>query len=249
RGFVVYTPPILEELPKQKEEVVFPCKCLRDKMEHIHRDFLVNIFFPPETIYGREVLIILLAIAVMYKFKILVISYISSPSVLKDMLNNIVSSYGIDFKKVEKLVNEYMVFKGLNPFAQSLTQLMVKELELVENYNPDIVVFHGFHLLKYDPIKRLKELYTEVLYLKSRGVGIIRIGNCDDEKRCVEEASISDMTLKVERFVADSKYDYKVIVYRRYREPTIITSEEMKICIKEAIDYIKQNLDELHLDS
>ncbi|MEM1526923.1 MAG: ATPase domain-containing protein [Ignisphaera sp.] len=245
RGLVVYMPPILEELPKLKEEIFFPCKCLRDKIEHMHKDFLINIFFPPETIYGREALIILLATAIIYNLKILVISYISSPSTLKDMLGNIISSYGVDFKKVDKLIDKYMVFKGLNPYAQSLMQLMARELELVENHNPNMVVFHGIHVLKYDPIKRLKELYTEALYLKSKGVGIVRIGNCDDEKRCAEESSISDITLKVERFTTDSKFDYRIIVYRRYREPVVITSQEMKICVQEAIDYIKQSLAEL----
>lgn len=242
RGIIVYTPPILEELPRQREEIFLPCQCIRDKVEHIHKDFLVNIFYPPETIYGREPLVLFLALSVIHKFKVLIISYISSPLVLREVIKTFLLSHGLSIEKVEKLLDEYVVIRGLNPYAQSLPQLIAKELELIEMYEPDIVIFHGVHVVKYDPVKRFKELYNQVLYLKSKGIGVVRIGDCDNEQRCAEEASISDLTLWIERITTAKGLDYKVKVCRRFREPVVITSEEMKLCYREAVDYIEKSL-------
>jgi circadian clock protein KaiC len=242
KGIKIYIPPILEELPKQKEEIYFPCRCLNEKIGHIHKDFVVNTFFPPDTIYGREVFLFLLSMAVAYKFKILVISYVTSPVTLREMLRLTLRDYGIEEKLIEKILDNYVVFKGINPYAQSLTELSSKELELIEQYNPDIVVFHGVHVIKYDYIKYFRELYNQILYLKYRGIGIVRIGNCVNEERCADEASISDLTFKTERIVKEGGYDIIIKVFRRFRYPQIISSYEMRSCIEEIINNIKTTL-------
>jgi circadian clock protein KaiC len=247
KGVKIYVPPILEEIPKQKEEIYLPCRYLNEKIGHIHKDFVVNIFFPPETVYGKEALLLLLSMAIKYNLKILVISYISSPATLRETLTQFLHDYGIEENLAVKILDNYVVLKGINPYAQSLTELASKELELIDQYNPDIVVFHGVHVIKHDYVKYFRELYNQILYLKYRGIGIVRIGNCVNEERCADEASISDLTFKTERIVKESGYDFIVKIFRRFRDPQIVSSREIRLCLEEAINDIKNLLEKIRI--
>ncbi|MCC6057815.1 MAG: hypothetical protein LM568_02745, partial [Desulfurococcaceae archaeon] len=146
-----------------------------------------------------------------------------------------------------KILDNYVVLKGINPYAQSLTELASKELELIDQYNPDIVVFHGVHVIKHDYVKYFRELYNQILYLKYRGIGIVRIGNCVNEERCADEASISDLTFKIERIVKESGYDFIVKIFRRFRDPQIVSSREIRLCLEEAINDIKNRLEKIRI--
>jgi circadian clock protein KaiC len=247
KGVKIYVPPILEEIPKQKEEIYLPCRYLNEKIGHVHKDFVVNIFYPPETVYGKEALLLLLSMAIKYNLKILVISYISSPATLRESLTPFLHDYGIEENLAVKILDNYVVLKGINPYAQSLTELASKELELIDQYNPDIVVFHGVHVIKHDYVKYFRELYNQILYLKYRGIGIVRIGNCVNEERCADEASISDLTFKTERIVKESGYDFIVKIFRRFRDPQIVSSREMRLCLEEAINDIKNRLEKIRI--
>jgi circadian clock protein KaiC len=247
KGVKIYVPPILEEIPKQKEEIYLPCRYLNEKIGHVHKDFVVNIFSPPETVYGKEALLLLLSMAIKYNLKILVISYISSPATLRELLTRFLHDYGIEENLAVKILDNYVVLKGINPYAQSLTELASKELELIDQYNPDIVVFHGVHVIKHDYVKYFRELYNQILYLKYRGIGIVRIGNCVNEERCADEASISDLTFKIERIVKESGYDFIVKIFRRFRDPQIVSSREIRLCLEEAINDIKNRLEKIRI--
>jgi circadian clock protein KaiC len=247
KGVKIYVPPILEEIPKQKEEIYLPCRYLNEKIGHVHKDFVVNIFSPPETVYGKEALLLLLSMAIKYNLKILVISYISSPATLRESLTRFLHDYGIEENLAVKILDNYVVLKGINPYAQSLTELASKELELIDQYNPDIVVFHGVHVIKHDYVKYFRELYNQILYLKYRGIGIVRIGNCVNEERCADEASISDLTFKIERIVKESGYDFIVKIFRRFRDPQIVSSREIRLCLEEAINDIKNRLEKIRI--
>jgi circadian clock protein KaiC len=247
KGVKIYVPSILEEIPKQKEEIYLPCRYLNEKIGHVHKDFVVNIFSPPETVYGKEALLLLLSMAIKYNLKILVISYISSPATLRETLTQFLHDYGIEENLAVKILDNYVVLKGINPYAQSLTELASKELELIDQYNPDIVVFHGVHVIKHDYVKYFRELYNQILYLKHRGIGIVRIGNCVNEERYADEASISDLTFKTERIVKESGYDFIVKIFRRFRDPQIVSSREIRLCLEEAINDIKNRLEKIRI--
>ncbi|MDK6028124.1 ATPase domain-containing protein [Ignisphaera sp. 4213-co] len=241
KGVVVYTPPILEEIPKQKEEIYFPCRVYNEKIGHMHKDFTINIFYPPEALQGRaEAFIIILAQAVTYNLRVLIVSYVLSPAIFKDMIISTLNRYGISEKIAEEIINRYVIIKGINPYAQSLAELKAKELELVEQYKPDIVVFHGVHIIKHqDYEKYFRELYNEILYLKHKGISTIRIGNCVNMNKCLEDASIADLMFVMENIIKDTKYDYVLKAFRRYRTPVIIESHEVRQCVEEAIEKIR----------
>ncbi|MEM4880529.1 MAG: ATPase domain-containing protein [Desulfurococcaceae archaeon] len=241
RGLLVYTQPVLEELPPGREAIELTCSALRSRVGHVHKDFFINIFYPPETVYGERALIMLLAQAIKYNLKILVVSYISSPELLRGLLLWILEERGLSRDVVEKVIDRYLVFRGINPFAYNVHELVMKELALVEEVKPDIVVFHGVQVVEV-PIYHFKELYKQVLYLKSRGIGIVRVGSCINDVVCDSVASIADLTLKVKREYREKHVDTRVIVLRRFHPPSIITGEEDLECFEENINTIVQEV-------
>ena len=239
-GLLVYAPPKIEEIPQQAPELELVGKVLRNKIGHLHEDFLVNIHYPPETVYGKEALLAVLAHAVKYGLKVLVISYVTSPSALREALRRLLVALGISPETVEELIDKHFVFKALNPFAYSLEELAMKEISIIEEVRPNVVVFHGTHVpgISFDPATYFKELYKQVLYLKQRRVLTVRIGNCVDELKCNMESSISDLTLRVTRRYEENKAQTTILVYRRFREPTIITEEERTEILRELVEFL-----------
>jgi hypothetical protein len=139
-----------------------------------------------------------------------------------------------------------MTITALNPFGQSLQMLYARELEIIELVEPDVVVFHGVHVARSaarDYEKYFRELYNQLLHLKSKGITIFRTGICIDNYHCDAETSIADVTYRFNRVVKESgEVDVKIIVYRRFRDPLILPGEVLKECVSEWVDAIKNKL-------
>ncbi|MEM4870030.1 MAG: ATPase domain-containing protein [Desulfurococcaceae archaeon] len=247
KGIKVYVPITPEKIPEHyAEEMVFTCNLLNEKIGHIHRDFLVNIFHPPTAIHGRDTLLVVLALAVKYNLRVLVISYVVAPIQLIDSLARRLEDLGgIPRDVALKTINKYFTIVGINPFAYNVVELAMEELELIDKYKPDLVVFHGVHVSssRYDPLKYVKELYNQVLYLKSRGILVVRIGSCVDEAYCRSQMSIGDLNLYVMQVTSNGRPELMVYSYRRFKEPRVFTYEELvSSCLKECVEFIKQRL-------
>ncbi|MEM1696148.1 MAG: hypothetical protein QXQ90_06090, partial [Desulfurococcaceae archaeon] len=141
--------------------------------------------------------------------------------------------------------NRYFTIVGINPFAYNIVELAMEELELIDKYKPDLVVFHGVHVSssRYDPLKYVKELYNQVLYLKSRGILVVRIGSCVDEVYCRSQMSIGDLNLYVAQVTSNGRPELMVYSYRRFKEPRVFTyGELLSSCLRECIEFIKQKV-------
>lgn len=239
RGVFVHAPTFLEELPHEKGELEFPCKTLSEKIGHVHRDFFVNVFYPGDSIYGDEAMLILLGILVKHNLKGLVISYVSSPYAVKENLIKRLIENNVDYEKAERIVNKHIIIKSLNPYAQSINELSLRELDLIHRIKPDVVVFHGTHVIKTESYRNFfVALYNQVLYLKHLGIGVLRISNCVNVHRCKDEASISDLTFRVRRILKEKVYNDIIMSYRRFKEPVLITKDDIQACIKDIVDYV-----------
>lgn len=238
RGIIAYVQPLVEEIPGESMEMSFPCSIIAEKMGHVHKNFFVNMFFPPETIYGRELLLLLLALAIKYNLKVLVVSYTTPPEQLKEAIVNLVAgSNGEARRAVKELLCKHFVFRAINPLARSIQELAMEEVALIEEVKPDIVVFHGIQVLEL-PGYNLPELYKQVTYLKSKNIGVVRIGSCINEEVCKGVLSISDMSFRTIREFKNGKFETYVLVYRRFRPPTAVSYEEFSKCIEEARNYV-----------
>jgi circadian clock protein KaiC len=245
-GVVVHPPPILREIPSEGGELRPVCKKLREIVDHYHRGFTVNILYSPGSPPGTEDLLGILAMAIENDLKVLVISYSHPPPVLVGNITYLLRKGGLSDQEVMNVLNRYMTITALNPFGQSLQMLGARELEIIELVEPDVVVFHGVHVARSiarDYGKYFKELYNELLYLKSKGVTVFRTGICIDNYHCDAETSIADVTYRFNRVVKESgEVDTKIIVYRRFKDPVILPGEVLRECVSEWVDAIKNKL-------
>lgn len=241
-GIQVFAPPVLAEIPREGEEVKLVCRALGEVVDHYHMGFIVNVFFPPGVVGIHVEFLGILALSLLRKLKTLVVSYTHPPSLLRERLVNQLVETGFDRERAEKLIDEYFVITALNPFGQSTSEIYSRELSLIEVVKPNLVVFHGVHvareMIEYKDY--IRELYNELLYLKSKNILVIRIGSCIDESRCMSEASIADVTYKLELTRTDTGFDKRLIVYRRFREPCVLPGSVLDECVGEWRDLIRR---------
>jgi len=144
-GMVVFTPPVLTELPREGEEVIAFEELTR--FIRFRRGHVINVFYPPEPGAGLDALLWALAVAIKNDMRVFVISYTNPESVLREALKNKLMECDLSGEKADKLLDKYVNITALNPFAYSLTQLIMRELTIIERAKPDIVVFWGVHTL------------------------------------------------------------------------------------------------------
>jgi len=239
-GVVVFTPPVLAELPRESEEVVGFEELM--KLAKFRRGYVINVFYPPEPGAGLDALLLALAIAIKNDMRTLIVSYTNPDSVLREALKNKLMGYGLSGEKADKLLDKHVTIAALNPFAYSLTQLIARELTIIERAKPDIVVFWGVHIPSYVRyVDELKELFNELMYLKSRNVTTIRVGSCLNEDVCNAETAISDITLRFVRvFRKDGSIDTRLYVYERFKEPVALPSKAIAEFVRSCGKVLKE---------
>jgi len=244
-GVVVFVPPLLGEIPYEHGELIPACGVLEKTIGHCHKGFLVNVFYPQPGA-GFETLLGVLALAVRNNMKALVVSYIYPSHSIIEVLKHRLARIGLSGESLEKLLRKHMNIVSLNPFAHSLTQLAARELTLIEQFSPDIVVFYGVHLPRSTSgsyTEFLKELFNQVMYLKSKGITVFRVGSCLDDYSCNAEASISDVTYRFERTIGeDGNVNIRAYVYRRFRSPAVLSGKEVSEYIEECEGVIREHV-------
>jgi hypothetical protein len=244
-SITVYAPLLLKNLAESGEltAVELPKGVMR-----FRRGYVVNVFYSPVPGAGVDALIETLSIALRNNMKVLIISYTHSPRILREAIVNRLVEHGLSRVQVEKLIDEYMVITALNPSAMSPVEVVARELSLVEKTKPDILVFYGVHIFKLltTRIEReFRRLFNELMYLKSKGIIVIRVGSCIDEYACNAETLIADATHRIIKHVKeDGKIEAKSYLYERFRElrvlPGSVIHEVVNRCIELIKKYIKK---------
>ena len=243
-GIVVFTPPVLAEIPQEGEEIDLVCSSLKEVVEHYHRGFAINVFYPPEPGTGLEALVGALALALKNGMRLLVVSYTHPITVLRAVIKDRLARYGISGEKVDRALDRYAVITALNPFAHSVTQLTARELTIIEQVKPDLVVFYGVHLPRVIAPTHLhfKELFNELMYLKFRGITVVRVGVCFDKTECDREISLSDVTYRFERSLGGRGEGVEAYVYRRFGTFARLSGNVVGECEKEWAKTIEELL-------
>lgn len=244
RGFEVFVPPVLEEVPVEAGEIYVPCRAFRQVWGTLKRGFIVGVYYP--AIAGpRDLLIFLLAMLAINNVRALFLSYRYSPNAMIEMTLERAEELGIEQAITEKILSERITFASINPFSRSVTQLAIDELQLIDSVGPDLVVFHGIEILREGiPSERyLKERYNQLNYLKSRGILVIRVGEYVDENAYKEMALLDDAVIKLSYVTPPSSYGtlkYEALLWRRGKLATIVSPEEVDECVRECVEILKQ---------
>jgi circadian clock protein KaiC len=242
KGIEVWVPAILEEINEVGKQIEVPCNLLRKTLAHIHKGMVINITYQPDTDYVDSILV-LLSLAMKENLKLLLISYKYPPTSTKEALRNKLINKGVSEDQVEKLINDHVIFRSINPFSYSVSQLVIRELSIIEKLNPDIIVFHGVEIPRHTTnIKtHIRELYNQMNYLKKLGKIVVRIGAYTNNLSYNLESRIADAIIRFWYEGSEGDVRYKAYIWRRFRNPYIATQEELQECVEEAVDVIRKS--------
>jgi len=242
KGVEVWIPTILEEINEVGKQIGVPCNLLQKTLMHIHKGMVINITYPPDTDYV-DLMLVLLGLALKENLKLLLISYKYPPTSTQEALRNKLINKGISRDQVEKLISDYIIFKSINPFSYSVSQLVIRELLMIEKLNPDIIVFHGVEIPRHTTNinTHIRELYNQMNYLKKLGKIIVRIGAYTDNLSYNLESRIADVIIRFWYEGSEGNVSHKAYIWRRFRYPYIATQEELQECVEEAMNTIRKS--------
>lgn len=241
KGIEVWVPPILDEITEEGKQIELHCDLLRRTLNHIHRGIVINIVYPPDTDYV-DLILVLLSLAMKENMKILFVSYKYSPNTMREAAVDNLVRRGFDRELSEKLVEKHVVFRSINPFSCSVSQLVMRESSLINELNPDIVVFHSVEIPRQTVsiVDHFRELYNQMNYLKKQGKIIVRIGAYTDDFSYRLESRVADAVMRLEHEISEGNIGYRAYLWRRFRQPYIATYEELNECVEEVVGHIKK---------
>ena len=252
KGLQVFPPPILEQLPREGEEVEIPFKTLVDRgLAHIHRGFTIYITYPPDA-RSWVPFAILAGVALANDIKVLGVSYAHSPKTIRRLIVSMFERLGLENAEAEKIVDKYMILKGINPFAYSLSQLYAYELELIERYRRrgiGMVIFADVSLLMYHH-REAMGLYVHYLanqlsVLKKNKLIVVRVGSYINNELYRINAMLSDVILRViPVYRWRGRTGIKLMMWRRWsKAPYVLTSHEVEEILREARTLLEKVLE------
>ncbi len=237
KGIYITLPPILEKISAEKGKIKLCCRQLESILNYMERGEVVYVTYPPDA-RPDEILILLAGLAVVNDHRVLLISYRSSPHSLRRRLIHALERLGAKGGVAEKIVEKHFVFKSLNPFIYTLSELVAMETTATEEVDADMIILHGVdipmtveRLQRYMPL-----LFDQLNYFKEKGVLVVRLAALVDEKLYNINSRLSDIVM---RYMVISKaagrQEYKLYVWGRNRRPHVLMPQDIEECIRETI--------------
>ncbi|WFO74974.1 AAA family ATPase [Desulfurococcaceae archaeon MEX13E-LK6-19] len=243
-GLQVMTPPILSRIvpPKYDVEIKIPCKQLARELKHLHPGQYIYVAYQADA-YNPYIMPLLLATITMNNLKTLVISYVRSPREAFAVFTSI-STYEKEIREeqIKKLFGEdKIIVESINPASCSIEELNSLELQLIDKYQPEVVIFdgaeipcliHGFR----EPDKYFMYLRNQLLRFRDLGILTIRISALINEEIYRRESSIADVVLRFEYRERNGRLEPWLYLWKIGYDPIILGPDEVRNCMKECLN-------------
>lgn len=223
KGFRAYAPPILSEIPAPDTEKRFtlPCEILRRYFGHLYGGEIVYVTYPPDA-RPHRFFGFLQALTLLNKAKTLVISYRLSPQTLRHLM------------KESKIYNKQDLGRWMyafNPSGYSFPELYSKELEIIEEHKPDIVVYIGIDAYTHWRAKQYVDLLrNQLLLLRKMGILVFRAGAYVDHETYLINSTLSDIVVRCDYVRMGRRYRRELYIWRPGRDPRILNEEDLSYC-------------------
>jgi len=238
KGIEVFIPPILAEIGSSGRELKPPCSLLDSILDHIHVGHCIYVEYPPD-FRMLEVTPFILGVVFRNSLKALILSYRYSPETLMDLLVRAYRGYCDKPEKIVSAVKKRIAFVSLNPFRYSLGEGIAEEFRAIRESGADAVLFHGVELpasVEKSHADYIPWLYNQINTLKQEQRLVIRIGAALNDELSRLYYDLADIVIK---FIPSSNYgDFSVYIWRRGAKPFIISSEDVRRCVKEVAEQI-----------
>ncbi|MCS7128136.1 MAG: hypothetical protein N3E36_03030 [Sulfolobales archaeon] len=244
KGFELWLPTVLEEIGREGEKLHLPCNLLRKTLDHIHRGQVINIVHPAD---GEclDPLMLVLGTVIQNNLKTIFISYRCPPESIRESIVGKLIIQGIEGSIAEKIVDKYIVFRSINPFSYSISQLTAREISLINSREFDAVVFHGVEIPRHavGSSQHIRELYNQMNYLRKQGKLVIRIGAYTNKLLYSLECRVSDALIRFKYSNSEiGEVNYRAFIWRKNKKPYITPPEEISECIDEVVELVKTEL-------
>jgi len=192
-------------------------------LDSVPRGWTILVSYPPDARIGLISKNITAAI-LLNKAKTLFISYKYRREDYKYVFQRVVDALGLPRDTVEDLVNKYIIYYSIDPLKYSATEIAMIECELIEELNPDIVVFHGISTFMHtaDIKDYYRELVNQLRYLRTKGIVTFRVIAEESRKFYLLNSALSDIVL---RFYYDNTGRLNLNVWRRDGVPMTFGSD------------------------
>ena len=248
-GVRVLIPPILREIKGIRKPYKFTMPVFKDHIGEIYSDESVLIVRPS---YARLIYPVfgLMDLVLTNNLKVLLVSYRYSVEDLYSILRDVLSEVFEDRGLVDRILKDHFMFEAFNPYGASIEELYMIEMELVEKYDPDVVVFHGVDLLvpeiRINPYRYYDSLVNQLYHLKSMGKLVVRVSNYINKEQFRMYASLADIVMRVFMRRAEEGLEPYVYIWRRDKMPVILRLREILNNIKDFLpkykDLIKERI-------
>lgn len=235
-GISLLSPPILSEISEVEEYVEMPCEILRNKIPQLHKSTLIYYEYPAKFrpwipsiytallgLHAHNVRKPILFITYKYPRNIILLAF-------KHAIENFTSC-----KECAELITSKLIVEPINPYAYSLTELNALENELVDKFNPGMIIIHDVGILM-SSTNNIEDymhlLQNQIFYFKRKGIMTARFASRINPYVSKLNKAISDLIMEVK--CINNCLDYNVYIWTRFSDPILLKSNELQECIKEA---------------
>lgn len=245
-GIELWYPPQLMPEASFKDLATFklPCRMLNEALDCLRTGESIYIGYANLRPIMTNFIPIVTAAALINKRQALVVSYTTSPDEWALRSAEALKDSGVDESLVERVIEEVYVVKSVNPAGLSIEELYAIEAGLVKTIRPGIAIFWEVHAPMMTIGARelhqyLAFLRNQLILMKNQGVTVLRVGTFTDEKTFMNNASLSDYSIRYEAL----RNGVKISLYPKYRAPISISGESLKECVKECVEYINTSFE------
>ncbi len=237
RGIEILKPSRLSEIAESQIYIKPPCSIMADTLGLLSKTDNIFVTYPVNARPTDIVAVIILSF-IMSEFKVLFFSYKYSENVVFNIVDKIAKKLSIDRDTLYSHIYNKVKIVSINPFVYSLNKLQFIEFKIIEEFKPDVVVYHGTEILdeiaKTNP-QYLIDYYDKINRFKSKGIMSLVAKSKTDDQLYLYKATIADVIFEFD--IEDTPTDRKFVLYlwRRGMRPRKITEKEIDYCIGEII--------------
>ena len=235
-GLRVWAPPPLEEIPGRLTEKVYelPCSLLRDVVGRLYGGMVVYITYPPDA-RPHQIFPFFLAFMGMNKVRTLVFTYRLSPEHFHQLLREYLEKLECGREAMDLFERYTMDIIGFNPAALSVEELYARELRIIYDRSPDVVVFVGTDMSFPTSDTYIDLLKNQLLFFRKKGILTFRLGAFIDTESYNINAGLADVVAKYyyRRGGSSRRLRRHLYIWGIGNDPAVLDYDDVELCADE----------------
>jgi len=249
KGIQVWVPPNLETIPALSDSKVFsmPCESLTRYVDGLRGGMVVYVAYPSDANPLGILMPVFAGVMIVNNARAVVFSYSASTEQLKEYLAHSLARWGFTIEDTDLIgaYTENIRVYSFNPSGFSLEELYGRQLYMVDELKPDIVVLWGLDSLCdgsrpgfFDMIRNM------VLYFKEKGILTILTSSIVDTRYYYRIAQVSDFVLRImptdKQESVGRRLEWSAYAWIAGQDPIALSNSKLVSCARESTSTIRE---------